>query len=330
MATLTELTDATNALLTTVTTLSNQYTSVLEQESTTTGFLTDWDNTGRDDGEVPVWNSSAGKYQHAGLASVYETPAGAQAKADAAESAAVVTANAYTDSELASFTAVASDIQTFNASGTWTKPSGCTWVYVEAIGAGAGAENEPTDTYAYGGGGGAYADKLFLASSLGATETVTVGAGGAGGASGSNTFGSDGGDSTFGAHLTAKGGKAFKTSPAQTCESGDGIPPLSTGLTGTRQIGGLGGAPGGMGAGSASVTVHGGNAVKGGAGGGARNGVAVGTGGVSQYGGNGGNANNTASTKGGNGSQPGGGGGASANDGGGGDGGDGRIVVYSW
>jgi len=67
-----------------------------------------------------------------------------------------------------------------------------------------------------GGGGGAAATWAnLLASSLGATETITIGAGGTGGAglSGSNALGGtggNGGDTTFGAHVLGKGGNGSR------------------------------------------------------------------------------------------------------------------------
>jgi hypothetical protein len=62
-----------------------------------------------------------------------------------------------------------------------------------------------------GAGGGAYGYRLFKASDLGATEAVTIGAGGAGGAAvtadtTNGASGTAGGDSAFGAWLTMYGG----------------------------------------------------------------------------------------------------------------------------
>jgi hypothetical protein len=84
----------------------------------------------------------------------------------------------------ASATGVGSSYFEFLTSGTWTKPSGVTWVFVEAVGGGGGGRNFTGSSNLSGGGGGAYNEGLFLASTVGATETVTIGAGGAGGASG--------------------------------------------------------------------------------------------------------------------------------------------------
>lgn len=90
------------------------------------------------------------------------------------------------------------NIQTFAASGTYTKPPGAKFVQVEMWGAGGGGGGPATG---YGGGGGAYTYKMFAAPAVGATETVTVGAGG-----GSNVAG---GATTFGTLLYAGGGGTY-------------------------------------------------------------------------------------------------------------------------
>ncbi len=104
-------------------------------------------------------------------------------------------------------------VQIFTASGTWTKPTGLKRVIVEVVGGGGGsggrdASTASTTVGAGGGGGGGYSMKVIEAASLGATETVTIGAAGtAGSTSGSaGTDAGDGGDTTFGAHCTGGGG----------------------------------------------------------------------------------------------------------------------------
>lgn len=104
--------------------------------------------------------------------------------------------------------AVLSDVKVFESSGTWTKPTGLYAVLVKVVGgggAGGGAQatNSGETSSGSGGGGGGYSEKHILAASLGATETVTVGAGGT---ANSGAAGGDGGTTSFGAHLQATGG----------------------------------------------------------------------------------------------------------------------------
>jgi|JI8StandDraft_1071087.scaffolds.fasta_scaffold00207_22 hypothetical protein len=76
---------------------------------------------------------------------------------------------------------------------TWSKPSGLKYVVVEVQAAGGnGSSSTSTDMRAGGGGAGGYAKKLIPVASLGATETVTIGAVGA--------------VSSFGSHCSANNG----------------------------------------------------------------------------------------------------------------------------
>ncbi len=96
----------------------------------------------------------------------------------------------------------------FVASGTWNKPFGCSAVDVEVKGGGGGGGGVSNASATKTGGGGAeggLALETIPTASLGATETVTVGAGGtAGSTAGGN--GGTGGTSSFGAHCSATGG----------------------------------------------------------------------------------------------------------------------------
>ena len=210
------------------------------------------------------------------------------------------------------------DVQTFTASGTWTKPAGAQFVYVEMIGGGGSGGKSGSGDGGGGGGGGAWHTRWFDADDLGGTETVTVGAGGA--AQASVSIGNDGGDTTFGSHDTGFGGEAGSLNN----EAGGYNGWDHNGYTRVKQYGGVGGAGVVGGPGN-----DGGNAYLGGAGGGGGgDNTSGGTGGTSVFHGDGGNGNTGAGAA-TAGSAPGGGGGGVESATNSGAGGDGQCIVYT-
>lgn len=248
--------------------------------------------------------------------------------------------------------------QNFDASGTWTKPAGYgpnAIAYIQAWGGGGSGAKHASGG---GGGGGGYNERWALLSSLGSTETVTIGSGGAQ-VTTASTAGNNGGNTTFGSWLTAYGGAGGSTAN----NGGGGGGQLSAGTNTVLAAGpfavvyhnttpgrplvliqsqgdmntfqGGGGTSAtattgqaadaymhGGGGGASSVNPNAGNSVYGGAGGGGLGG----TGGTSSFGGNGG-AGSSASA-GTAGTQPGGAGGATNTGGNSGAGAAGRITVY--
>lgn len=103
---------------------------------------------------------------------------------------------------------------------TWNKLNNLKFIEVCCVGAGGGGGGGIRRNAAFnggtGGGGGAIVWASFDASMLASSYTVTVGAGGAGGLGSSSTTitsnsGSDGGDTSFGNLVIAKGGRGGKT-----------------------------------------------------------------------------------------------------------------------
>ena len=252
--------------------------------------------------------------------------------------------------ESAAPTAAGLDLQTFDSSGTWTKPAGYaagSRVLIQVWGAGGSGARYSSSSSTSGGAGGGYNEYWITLSSAGATETVTIGAGGAS-RTGSNQSGAVGGNSSFGALITAYGGGGGGIGSGCTGGSGGGqlsagsnganptdccfsqkpgLPYIATGSTITRYQG-LGtdtnyGASfwhgGGGGWGSATASIRNGRSSVYGGGGGA--GGSGGTGGTSSFGGDGGASASTGTA----GTQPAGGGGSGTSTSGAGA--AGRVII---
>jgi len=111
---------------------------------------------------------------------------------------------------------------TFTASGTFTTDADCMFAMVRIVGGGgAGGGTPATNAFSSaeggGGGGGEYAEGWFTAVQLGASQTVTIGAGGTGV---SNGTGNTGGTTSFGALMTAIGGAGGAAGAASNGDSG--------------------------------------------------------------------------------------------------------------
>lgn len=203
------------------------------------------------------------------------------------------------------------DVQTFSGSGTWTKPPGNPKLtIVELLGAGGGggggARGIAGSNRGGGsaGGGGVQVRRIFLPSALGATEAVTIGAGGTAGAlvavNGVGNNGNVGGNSTFGALATAYGGGAGfgGRATAAAISGGNGAGSAAAGAAGSTSSGAganptygtatTGNANGEGGAAGATSTAGGHGEWGGGAGGGVTNAQVSTVGGGSMYGGAGG------------------------------------------
>lgn len=97
-----------------------------------------------------------------------------------------------------------SAIRFYTSGATWTKPAGLKRVLAIAIGGGGGGGGGNGSFGGAGGGAGGISMALVEAASLGATETVTIGAAGTSGAAGAT--GGNGGNTSFGAHAVGNGG----------------------------------------------------------------------------------------------------------------------------
>lgn len=115
-------------------------------------------------------------------------------------------------------------IRTFTANDTYTPSAGMLYCEIEVIGGGGGGGGANTTNGAVGGGGGAggYAKKIFSAATIGASQSVTIGAAGSAGAAGGS--GGAGGTTSVGSLISATGGNGGTgaTSASSNAIGGDG------------------------------------------------------------------------------------------------------------
>lgn len=95
-------------------------------------------------------------------------------------------------------------INTYTSSTTWNRPTGCTKVFVEVLGAGGGGGAATTDNSLGAGGAGGGFGQLLLDVTAISSVSVTIGAAGTAGSGGA---GGNGGTSSFGAHVSCTGGE---------------------------------------------------------------------------------------------------------------------------
>lgn len=158
-------------------------------------------------------------------------------------------------------------IQVFTADGTYTPHANMKYAIIEAVGGGGGGGGSTGNasylTSGGGGGSGAYSRKVVTASDVGASKTVTIGAGGTGV---SNANGNSGGDTSVGTLCVAKGG-SFGTLGTSGAFGAGGTGGLASGGTGDFKSNGNYGAYGPYNSGSSGfvpAAAYGGASVFGG------------------------------------------------------------------
>lgn len=98
--------------------------------------------------------------------------------------------------------------QVFTSSGTYTPTTGMVYCQITCLGGGGAGGGAPATANGQlsmggGGGGGEYAVGIFSSSSIGISQTITIGSGGSGN---SGTSGSSGGNTSVGSLISANGG----------------------------------------------------------------------------------------------------------------------------
>jgi hypothetical protein len=120
--------------------------------------------------------------------------------------------------------------QVFTLSGTYIPTVGMKYCTIEVVGGGGGgggtnATGPSGISSASGGGGGGYARGSYSSSTIGASQPITIGAGGAGGFGGSTNFGGFGGITSVGSLISATGGgggQGTQTNANDKTEGGPG------------------------------------------------------------------------------------------------------------
>ena len=142
--------------------------------------------------------------------------------------------------------------QVFASSGTYTPSTGMLFAQIECVGGGGGGGGangaSGVGTGAGGGGSGGYSKVIASAATIGASQTVTIGAAGSAGSAG-NDAGGAGGATSVGSICAANGGSGG----AGNSSSGAAV--ATGGAGGTAGTGDLtaAGAPGGPGSGTPST-----------------------------------------------------------------------------
>ena len=156
-----------------------------------------------------IWgkfHASTGHTHSAGSNDAPKITAGGLAT-DAVETAKIK-ANAVTGAKITATDGLLRTRTIYTANNTWTKPAGLKFVIVRVQGGGGGGGGigSTNGTAASGGGGqGEHSESKIAVGTLGATEVVTIGAGGAAGAN-TGTNGGVGGTASLGSLITAIGG----------------------------------------------------------------------------------------------------------------------------
>ena len=145
--------------------------------------------------------------------------------------------------------------QVFTSSGTYTPSSGLLYAEIEIVGGGGGGGGvAATSSNCAGGGGGAggYAKKEVSAATIGASQTVTIGASGTAGSSSGGTGGS-GGTTSVGALVSATGGSGGVGSSGTSASGGNG----GSGSSGDVNMNGSDGGTSNVNSASTSMTISG-------------------------------------------------------------------------